>query len=63
MGTDAIIALILGLIDKAMAAGTLLRTVQAEGRNATPAEWQALMDADAAARQALVDAIAKARQP
>lgn len=63
MGTEAAIALLLGLLDRAAAIGTLIAKAQSEKRDITDAELDTLVAADAAARSALVDAIAKARSP
>jgi len=61
MNAAAVIALLLGLLDRAASIGALLGIMQTEGRDATPAEWAALLSADAAARAALVAAIAAAK--
>lgn len=58
---NALIAtnLLLGLLDRAAAIGGLIRTAQAEGRDVTAAELDALLADDAAARiqlQAAIDA-------
>lgn len=57
--TSALISLMLGALDKAAKAGTLLRTVQAEGRHPTPAEIEVFLQDDDVARdnlQAAIDA-------
>jgi hypothetical protein len=57
--------LLLGLLDRAAAIGSLLALAQAEGRDITAAELDDVFLADAAAREQLVAAIAaaKAAQP
>ena len=61
MGIDALITLILGLLDRASAIGALITTARAEGRDVSVAELDALVAADQVARQNLVDAIAAAK--
>jgi hypothetical protein len=62
MGNTALaVDLILGLIDRANAIGGLIGKAQAEGRDITDAELDALAAGDDAAKIALAAAIAKAR--
>jgi hypothetical protein len=61
MTAEAIIALLLGLLDRASSIGSLLNVLQTENRNSTAEEWQAILDADDSARQALKAAIAAAK--
>lgn len=58
---EALIALLLGLLDRAAAIGTLITTARKEGRDITDAELDALVDADDAARADLVSAIERAK--
>jgi hypothetical protein len=61
MGTGAALAIqvLFGLLDRASAIGALIKQAQAEGRDVTDAELNALATADDAARAALVAAIAE----
>jgi len=63
MGAGAAVALelLFGLLDRAQSIGALLTKAQAEGRDVTQEELDALAAADDLARVGLVDAIAKAR--
>lgn len=61
MGIDVAISLLLALLDRATQISALIGGARKEGRDITPAELDALIDADKVARQALVDAIAKAK--
>lgn len=58
---EALVVLLLGLLDRAAAIGTLITTARKEGREITDAEIDALVDADDAARADLVLAIEHAR--
>ena len=62
MGTAAVLQLLFGLLDRAQAISQLLSTAQAEGRDVTSAELDALVAQDNAARVELEAAIKKARQ-
>jgi uncharacterized protein YggE len=53
--------LLLGLLDRAVAWGALIRKAQSEGRDITAAELDTLAAEDDAAKAALDAAIAKAR--
>ena len=61
MNTTIVIQLLLGLIDRASAIGALISKSQAEGRDISDAELNALAIEDDAARDALVKAIAAAK--
>jgi hypothetical protein len=62
MGNAAVaVDLLLGLLDRASAIGTLLAKANTEGRDVTDAELDALAAGDDAARAALDAAIKKAR--
>jgi len=61
MNAIAILTLLEGVIGQASSIASLLGLVQTQKRDATPAEWAALLDADAKARAALVAAIAAAQ--
>ena len=61
MGASAAITLLLGLLDRASQIGALLGKAQAEGRDVTEAELDALVTDDGRARDALVAAIALAK--
>jgi len=62
MNAALAVSLILGLLDRAQAIGTLIKTARAEGRDITDAELDSLVAEDDAAREALDAAIAKARE-
>jgi hypothetical protein len=53
--------LLLGLLDRAAAIGSLLALAQAEGRDITAAELDTVFEADAAARAQLQSAIDAAK--
>lgn len=57
----ALVTLLLGLLDRAAAVGTLISNARNEGRDVTLAELEALSDADDKARADLVAAIAQAK--
>lgn len=59
--TGAAFTLLLGLLDRAAAVGTVIAKAHAEGRDVTEAELQQAFADDDAARDRLRDAIAKAR--
>lgn len=61
MGAEAIIALVLSLIDRAAAYSAVLNKAKAEGRDVTPTELDAAVAADDAARTKEQGAIARAR--
>ncbi len=62
MGTAAIaVQLLLGLLDRASAIGTLISKAQTEKRDITQAELDALVAEDDVAKKALQDAIARAK--
>ena len=61
MPAAAIVTLLLGLLDRAAAIGALLQKAQAEGRDVTTLELDALVAEDMVARAALVKAIADAK--
>jgi len=61
MGAAAAIELLLGLLDRASSISALLGKAQAEKRDISVEELDALAQADDLARAALVAAIAKAR--
>lgn len=61
MGAEAVIALLLALLDRASAIGALLGKAQTEGRDVTQAEIDAVVQKDDVARDALVDAIARSK--
>ncbi|MCR4331724.1 MAG: hypothetical protein NUV34_03320 [Sulfuricaulis sp.] len=65
MGTGATVALnlLFGLLDRAQAVGALISKAQAEGRDVSDTELDALAASDDAARAALVQAIKDARKP
>jgi len=61
MGIDALITLVLGLLDRASTIGAMITTARSEGRDVTQAELDALVATDKIARQDLIDAIAAAK--
>lgn len=61
MNATVVVTLLLGLLDRASQIGALLQKAQAEGRDVSDAELDALVVDDDAAKKALADAIAKAR--
>jgi RNA:NAD 2'-phosphotransferase (TPT1/KptA family) len=61
VGAVAAINLVLGLLDRAAAIGSLIQTAQAQGRDITEAELDQLVAQDDAARVKLDQAIAAAR--
>ena len=66
MGAGASLAInvIFGLLDRAAAISSLIKTAQAEGRDVTQTELDTLVNADDVARAALVEAIAlRSTQP
>jgi hypothetical protein len=58
---DLALSLVIALINNAAAISNLIQTAKAEGRDITPAELQALFDADALARAKLEIAISEAK--
>lgn len=59
MGAEALITLLLGLVDRAASIKTLIETLRAEGRDKlTDSEWAALQASDDAARARLEAVIA-----
>ena len=61
MGAEAIIGLVLSLIDRAAAYSAVIAKAKAEGRDVTEAEVAAAVAADDKARTAEQDAIKRAR--
>lgn len=61
MGVEAAITLVLGLLDRAQAIGAMISRAQAEKRDITPAELDAVVAQDDTARATLQAAIDKAR--
>ena len=61
MNSAALVTLLLGLVDRAAAIGTLLNKTRAEGREPSDAEIDAVIGDDAAARQAFQAAIDAAK--
>lgn len=61
MGTEAIIALVLSLVDRAAAYSAVVSKAKTEGRDVTSAELDAAVAADDAARVKEQGAIARAR--
>lgn len=62
MNSAIVIQLLLGLLDRATAIGALISKAQAEGRDISDAELDALAASDDKARDALVKAIAAAKE-
>jgi len=61
MNSAIAVTLLLGLLDRAQAIGTLIKTAREEGRDITEAEIDQLVADDDAAKAALDLAIEKAR--
>jgi RNA:NAD 2'-phosphotransferase (TPT1/KptA family) len=57
----ALVTLLLGIIERAAAVGSLINTARAQGRDISLEELEALTDADDKARSELQAAIARAK--